>query len=80
MMAMLLAGCALAEQSTVARNGSLAAYLDGEGHLYLPGNEKPINAAVAAGIDTYIANGRKSVLAPLLGGKSVGTFFPGSAL
>ena len=36
--------------------------------------------SVAAGIDTYIANGRKSVLAPLLSGKSVGTFFPASAL
>ena len=41
---------------------------------------KAVKAAVAAGIDTYIANGRKSVLAPLLAGKSVGTFFPGSAL
>ena len=41
---------------------------------------KAVKAAVSAGIDTYIANGRKSVLAPLLAGKSVGTFFPGSAL
>ena len=41
---------------------------------------KAVKAAVAAGIDTYIANGRKTVLAPLLAGKSVGTFFPGSAL
>ena len=41
---------------------------------------KAVKAAVAAGIDTYIANGRKSVLAPLLSGKSVGTFFPASAL
>ena len=41
---------------------------------------KAVKAAVAAGIDTYIANGRKSVIAPLLAGKSVGTFFPGSAL
>ena len=41
---------------------------------------KAVRAAVAAGIDTYIANGRKSVLAPLLSGRSVGTFFPGSAL
>ena len=41
---------------------------------------RAVKAAVAAGIDTYIANGRKSVLAPLLAGKSVGTFFPGSAL
>ncbi|MBO7720952.1 MAG: glutamate 5-kinase [Kiritimatiellae bacterium] len=37
-------------------------------------------AAVAVGIDVYIANGRKTVLAPLLAGRSVGTFFPGSAL
>ncbi len=41
---------------------------------------KAVKAAVGAGIDTYIANGRKSVLAPLLEGKSVGTFFPGMAL
>ena len=39
-----------------------------------------VKAAVASGIDVYIANGRKSVLVPLLAGKSVGTFFPGSAL
>ena len=41
---------------------------------------RAVRAAVAAGIDTYIANGRKSVLAALLAGKSVGTFVPGSAL
>ena len=41
---------------------------------------KAVKAAVASGIDTYIANGRKTVLQPLLDGKSVGTFFPGSAL
>ncbi len=41
---------------------------------------KAVKAAVGAGIDTYIANGRRSVLEPLLSGKSVGTFFPGSAL
>ena len=41
---------------------------------------RAVKAAVASGIDTYIANGRKKVLAPLLSGKSVGTFFPGSAL
>ena len=41
---------------------------------------RAVKAAVASGIDTYVANGRKSVLAPLLAGKSVGTFFPGSAL
>ena len=41
---------------------------------------KAVKAAVAGGIDVYIANGRKAVLLPLLAGKSVGTFFPGSAL
>ena len=41
---------------------------------------RAVKAAVASGIDTYIANGRKSVLAPLLAGRSIGTFFPGSAL
>ena len=41
---------------------------------------KAVKAAVVSGIDTYIANGRKAVLLQLLAGKSVGTFFPGSAL
>lgn len=41
---------------------------------------KAVKAAVKSGIDVYIANGRKTVLMPLLSGKSVGTFFPGSAL
>ena len=41
---------------------------------------KAARAAVANGIDVYIANGRKSVFAPLLKGRSVGTFFPASAL
>jgi len=41
---------------------------------------RAVKAAVSSGIDTYVANGRKSVLAPLLAGKPVGTFFPGSAL
>ena len=41
---------------------------------------KAVKAAVEAGVDTYIANGRKSVLVPILAGKSTGTFFPGSAL
>lgn len=53
---LLAAGCALAETSAVARSGALAAYLDGEGQLYLPGNEKPINRASADGlvsIDPY---------------------------
>lgn len=41
---------------------------------------KAVRAAVDAGIDTYIANGRKSVLLPIVEGRNVGTFFPGSAL
>ena len=41
---------------------------------------KAVKAAVAAGIDTYIANGRKTVLPGIIGGGSVGTFFPASAL
>ena len=41
---------------------------------------KAVKAAVQSGIDVFIANGRKRVLVPLLAGKSVGTFFPGSAL
>ena len=41
---------------------------------------RAVKAAVTSGIDTYIANGRKTVLQPLLSGRSVGTFFPGSAL
>ena len=41
---------------------------------------RAVKAAVGAGIDVYVANGRKTVLAPILAGKSVGTFFPGSAL
>jgi glutamate 5-kinase len=41
---------------------------------------RAVKAAVAAGIDVYIANGRRSVLGPILDGKSVGTFFPCSAL
>ena len=41
---------------------------------------KAVKAAVNAGIDTYIANGRKPQLVALLDGRSIGTFFPGSAL
>ena len=41
---------------------------------------KAVKAAVNGGIDTYIANGRKSSLVPLLQGKSVGTFFPANTL
>ncbi len=51
-----LAGCALAETSTVARSGALAAYLDGEGRLYLPGNTQPVNrqrADALVSVDPY---------------------------
>jgi glutamate 5-kinase len=41
---------------------------------------KAVKAAVNAGIDTYVANGRKSVLLPIIEGRNVGTFFPGNAL
>ena len=41
---------------------------------------KAVKAAVAAGIDTYIANGRKRVFPAMFSGRSVGTFFPGAAL
>lgn len=41
---------------------------------------KAVKAAVAAGIDVYIANGRRSSLTDLANGKATGTFFPGSAL
>lgn len=41
---------------------------------------KAVREAVTSGIDTYIANGRRSVLAAIIGGKSAGTFFPGETL
>ena len=41
---------------------------------------KAVRAAVAAGIDVYIANGRKSVLVQIIEGKALGTFFPANAL
>jgi glutamate 5-kinase len=41
---------------------------------------KAVKAAVCAGIDTYIANGRKNVLPLIVEGRPVGTFFPGCAL
>ena len=41
---------------------------------------KAVRAAVKAGIDTYIANGRKTVFPALFADRAVGTFFPGSAL
>lgn len=41
---------------------------------------KAVKAAVESGIDTYIANGRKTVLLKLLAGRSVGTFFPSNMI
>jgi glutamate 5-kinase len=41
---------------------------------------KAVKAAVAAGIDAYIANGRRSVLTAFAQGRRPGTFFPASAL
>ena len=41
---------------------------------------KAVKAAVDAGIDTYIANGRRNSLTAIFAGRSCGTFFPGSAL
>lgn len=41
---------------------------------------RAVKAAVAAGIDTYIANGRKRVLAQVVEGRGAGTYFPGSSL
>ena len=38
------------------------------------------DAAVASGIDTWIANGRRASLVPIFVGKSVGTFFPASTV
>ena len=41
---------------------------------------RAVKAAVSSGIDVFVANGRRRVLPQLLAGKSVGTYFPGSAL
>ncbi len=41
---------------------------------------KAVREAVASGIDTYIANGRRKTLPALLEGKQVGTFFPAETL
>ncbi|MBR0197668.1 MAG: glutamate 5-kinase [Kiritimatiellae bacterium] len=41
---------------------------------------KAVKAAVASGIDVYIANGRKKSLAAIMSGKQTGTFFPASTL
>ncbi|MBR1921681.1 MAG: glutamate 5-kinase [Kiritimatiellae bacterium] len=41
---------------------------------------RAVKAAVGAGIDVYIANGRRAVLARIVSGRPAGTFFPGAAL
>ncbi len=41
---------------------------------------KAVKAAVEAGIDTFVANGRKNSLRQLFAGRSTGTFFPGKSL
>jgi glutamate 5-kinase len=41
---------------------------------------RAVKAAVASGIDVYIANGRKRVLEAILSGRSTGTFSPASVL
>ena len=41
---------------------------------------RAVKAAVAAGIDTFIANGHRAVLGALAEGRRPGTFFPASAL
>ena len=49
---------ALADGSPVARSDDFAAYIDGDGHLFLPGRAEPINTVPASGviaIDAYRA-------------------------
>jgi glutamate 5-kinase len=41
---------------------------------------KAVRAAVQSGIDTWIANGRRSSLVPIFAGRNVGTFFPASTV
>ena len=55
-LCLLIAGLALAEDGPVVRSGALAAYTDGSGKIYLPGNDEAINTAEArsiAAIDAY---------------------------
>ena len=50
------ASVALAQAELVSRSGELAVYSDGEGRLYLPGREEPINERAAediVAIDAY---------------------------
>lgn len=55
-LCLLVAPLAVAEGGPVARSDAFAAYVDGEGHLYLPGKAEPINDATAdsvVAIDAY---------------------------
>ena len=66
---LLATSFALAETSPVVTSGALAAYLDGDGHLYVPGNASAINRAQAdelISIDSY----RVLFLSPRLDGAS----------
>ena len=57
-LCLLVAPLAVAEGGPVARSDAFAAYVDGEGHLYLPGRAEPINDATAdsvVAIDAYRA-------------------------
>jgi hypothetical protein len=55
-LCLLAAPFAVAEGEPVARSDAFAAYIDGQGHLYLPGRTEPINVKTAdnvLGIDAY---------------------------
>ena len=49
------ASVALAQTGPVARSGKLAVYSDGEGRLFLPGREDPINTRAAEDIVATVA-------------------------
>ena len=55
-LCLLAAPFAVAEGEPVARSDAFAAYIDGQGHLYLPGRTEPINVKTTdnvLGIDAY---------------------------
>ena len=65
------------------RNVAKLVHPDEKGNLSRGGMSsklKAVRAAVASGIDTWIANGRRASLVPIFVGKSVGTFFPASTV
>ena len=61
-------------------SGAVAAGVEALGLSSRPASVHDVQmcAAVASGIDTWIANGRRASLVPIFAGKSVGTFFPAS--